>query len=467
MKYSEEFYEFYRNNFPKENMTDENTLIAFDTNALLNIFRLTPKVSKKYFETIKKEKKRLYIPYLVALEFHFHKKEILLSNSKTANSVRKRFEKNWEKIASNAAKDFFSEFSFRNNDKELEKELTEKIQSALGIDENRIKKETLEQIDKIVSDQRAIYSELIEVMEGKTGSKYTQKEISEIEKEGEIRFKKLIPPGFDDSQKKGFRKYNGFEYQKKFGDLIIWKDLLQKSKDKNIEYVIFVTSDGKSKKKKDFLYKIGSEIIGPKVELIQEMKQNSHADFFIIDELKFTNEFSSIKLTKEDKKKFEDTLSQSISQLSNSQISSSLKEIAGSAVKSISGITPKRIKNKADLEQLLEESQELFSELLGFYIYLYSTIDSFINVYGETGWGEVETIQIDNVQVTDIEFGYDTISGFAIIDCSIEYSIVTKNHDWEEGEKEFFHDCGYENSVETNIEFVYYRSSNKLEFKIL
>ena len=42
MNYKEEFSGFYREEFNKENMTSENTIIVFDTNSLLNVFRFTP-----------------------------------------------------------------------------------------------------------------------------------------------------------------------------------------------------------------------------------------------------------------------------------------------------------------------------------------------------------------------------------------------------------------------------------------
>ncbi len=53
-------------------MTSENTIIVFDTNSLLNVFRFTPEALKEYFEIIQSMSKiKIYIPYLVALEFHF------------------------------------------------------------------------------------------------------------------------------------------------------------------------------------------------------------------------------------------------------------------------------------------------------------------------------------------------------------------------------------------------------------
>lgn len=46
MNYKEEFYGFHRESLNKEKLTEENTIIVFDTNSLLNVFRFTPEASK-------------------------------------------------------------------------------------------------------------------------------------------------------------------------------------------------------------------------------------------------------------------------------------------------------------------------------------------------------------------------------------------------------------------------------------
>ncbi len=44
--------------------------------------------SQKYFETIEKVQDFIYIPYLVALEFHFHKSETLLLSKVNVENLR-------------------------------------------------------------------------------------------------------------------------------------------------------------------------------------------------------------------------------------------------------------------------------------------------------------------------------------------------------------------------------------------
>lgn len=73
-KVEEMFPEFHQekisnNDFKKE----KNNLIVLDTNFLLQILELPIDIASKYIDSLKEIKNNLYIPYLVALEFHFNK----------------------------------------------------------------------------------------------------------------------------------------------------------------------------------------------------------------------------------------------------------------------------------------------------------------------------------------------------------------------------------------------------------
>lgn len=109
----------------------------------------------------------------------------------------------------------------------------------------------------------------------KIGSAYTQEKLNELYKDGEIRYSKEIPPGFKDSSKEGKDYiYRGVEYKRKFGDLILWKQIIEKAKNEKdagkIENIIFITDD----EKEDWWFCInqnGRKIIGPHANLTHEI----------------------------------------------------------------------------------------------------------------------------------------------------------------------------------------------------
>ena len=103
-------------------------------------------------------------------------------------------------------------------------------------------------------------------------------------KNGSERYKKKIPLGFKDSGRASAHDdtqfyNNGLYYERHYGDLILWKQLLNKAKSQSIENVIFITDDAKE----DWWYKIssnGNKTIGPLSELQAEIYRDSNIKNF-------------------------------------------------------------------------------------------------------------------------------------------------------------------------------------------
>lgn len=104
-------------------------------------------------------------------------------------------------------------------------------------------------------------------------------------KEGEDRYKRMIPPGYEDAkQKDGNFLHENIEYERKYGDLIIWKQILDVVSEKKLKNVIFVTDD----QKKDWVHKVHGKTIGVRPELYEEITLNSDLNnFYIYDTDKF------------------------------------------------------------------------------------------------------------------------------------------------------------------------------------
>ena len=468
MNYKDEFYGFYREPFNKENMTSENTIIVFDTNSLLNVFRFTPEASKEYFEIIQSIQDKIYIPYLVALEFHFHKSETLLLNEINVTKFKNNFSKNWNKLKSEAAKTLFSSLSYRNDiDK---KELNAYLSDLLNSEDLNIENKLVEKISSISENQTNIFNALVEIMHSKTGERYTQDMITKIEKEGEERYKNGIPPGFNDANKKLSRSYNGIKYQQKFGDLIIWKDIINKAKEDRIKHVIFVTSDGKRDSKTDLKYKVcvGNDgngkkkyqIIGPRIELIEEMKNETGADFYLMDELEFMKQFSQEEVSSQVAKSISDTLLDFAKIVSTSLNDSTVKSLVKSPSQSISSkssvIKRRKVTDVSELLKIVENDYEI-SDVIEEYLKSELPNMNFENSYGSIGWGEFEYVTITEVRIEEytIEDDFYKIKCTLNIDVNIDFGIVTKSPFYEEpGDAEFEYESS-ELDATFEISFIY------------
>jgi hypothetical protein len=112
----------------------------------------------------------------------------------------------------------------------------------------------------------AIHSRLTTLAAGRVGIALGDADREKLLEEGLERYKKGVPPGFADKSKKDDRQY---------GDLIIWKELIAKSKAAAIP-VVFITDD----QKEDWLRKSGGLRVGPLPALREEFRSESDGQDF-------------------------------------------------------------------------------------------------------------------------------------------------------------------------------------------
>ena len=100
-------------------------------------------------------------------------------------------------------------------------------------------------------------------------------------KEGEVRYRNLVPPGYEDappfeSKKKGLQRY---------GDLIVWKEILRYAKEKK-KPVLFVCNDLKN----DYYHYEGRKSTNiPRHELIKEFQDETGQLFWMYSLKDFIN----------------------------------------------------------------------------------------------------------------------------------------------------------------------------------
>lgn len=112
--------------------------------------------------------------------------------------------------------------------------------------ENKIKDEI--KLQESSQPDLDLIKEKIDVLfTGKLGPEYTQMKLNEIYELGNKRYENKIPPGYKDSKEKDAKVTftNGLEYIDKYGDLIYWFQILDKSKDQLVKSIILITDDNK------------------------------------------------------------------------------------------------------------------------------------------------------------------------------------------------------------------------------
>lgn len=224
----------------KDLLENGEYVVVLDTNVLLNIYRYSPEFSEFGMECLLAIKDHIYLPSTVRLEFGKHCRAAFAGmaarvknvSAETTNRIDKARKSilascvNLERLQFPDVDDFksgltsildeLSEYAFDFFDDRKSLELSSHYWG---------KNDKVTELVKYIEKSSHIMSEL------------SQEEIFMWCEEGEQRYKKETPPGFKDAKNKdGVRKY---------GDLIIWKEILKFARESN-KNIIFITDDVKS-----------------------------------------------------------------------------------------------------------------------------------------------------------------------------------------------------------------------------
>lgn len=247
------FYGYYK---PSQETFDslwEKALIVLDANILLDCYRLSKSTCDDLFEVLKTLEDRIWIPYQAANEYH---KNIV-------NVVKSQIKQNDDALqALNSFKKFFDNkrsypFLTESLNKRTTK-LTEELETFL--------QKQKEDLLKIIFE-KSVKDDICDFFEGKVGEGFSDEQLKSYYKEAEDRYKSNIPPGFKDSEKNG---------DNKFGDYIIWCEIISKAANDNKD-ILFITDDVKC----DWYVEINGKRIGPHPLLLNEFKQKTNHEIYM------------------------------------------------------------------------------------------------------------------------------------------------------------------------------------------
>jgi hypothetical protein len=239
----------------------DNGVILFDTNVLLNLYRYSDNTRDTIIDLIKKLKEKINLPHQAALEYNRHRYEVIAEQEKAYKEFSAKIDQIQEDLQSTNKPPFLSQ----NVDTELNKVFED------------VRKEVQENIKKYCSflKEDPIFEILSKIFDGKISDGFTKDELNDIYKEGEERYKKKIPPGFEDEKNK--------EGERKYGDLILWKQVIKVAS--NIKKDIILVTD---ERKIDWWWRIkDGRNMGPRQELVEEIKTQANVNFHMYSSERF------------------------------------------------------------------------------------------------------------------------------------------------------------------------------------
>ncbi len=272
----DKFFGFYPPDEKEIEEIWENGIIAFDANTLLNLYRYSKSTKNDFIKTLTDYSERIWLPYQAGYEFHNNRISVIKSQEESYLEVSTTLDNIYKQIVNNLNQ--YKRHPIINIDKILN-ELLKKIEKI----KNDLIKQSNNHPEYLKSDD--ILPSITELFVGKTGENFSESELQKIFDEGKERYIKKIPPGYSDESNKKNKGNNHL-----FGDLIIWKQLIQKSK-KEKNTIIFVTDD----RKDDWWLKFKGKTIRPREELIKEFYNETGFRILIYQADIFLN-FANTKL---------------------------------------------------------------------------------------------------------------------------------------------------------------------------
>ena len=276
-----------RNDFPgfyrpsDEEFTDlwNKCIFVLDTNILFNLYRYPKSARDDMFKVLEQISSRLWIPHQVALEFQQGRLGVIAGQAKKFDDVRAVLDNciaNLSEALEKLQKKRHSELDSKTFPEDIQHRFSN-FKEQLG----RIQAEQPE-----VSSTDVLRDQIDRLLSNKVGPPLTAEELSALYVEGKERYEHERPPGYKDLSKEKDKAsgkdrpcylVNGSEVQREFGDLIIWKQLIQyvNSHD-DVRSLIFVTDE----EKEDWWWTVKGKLIGPRPELVQEIKEATHIERF-------------------------------------------------------------------------------------------------------------------------------------------------------------------------------------------
>ncbi|MEJ2046308.1 MAG: PIN domain-containing protein [Reinekea sp.] len=245
----------------EENLREvwDSCIFVFDANILLNLYRYSDTTRNEFLRLLEKIKDRVWLPHRAAEEYLNNRLSVIDQQEQSYDSTIKSIN-NLKSDLDNARQHPF-----------VSKQTMGEVDSVF----NALCEELLN--NKKVHTQRIsndeIKNSISQIFENRVGSPFDKETLEQLIVDGEERYKQKIPPGFKDASKSSESEVYT-EKCRKYGDLIVWKQVLEHSSEVG-KGVVLVTDD----KKEDWWERFKGKTVGPQPELVKEFKDSTSNTF--------------------------------------------------------------------------------------------------------------------------------------------------------------------------------------------
>ena len=242
----------------------QECIFVFDANVLLNIYRYSPETRHELFDILGRLQERIWLPYQAMLEYHENREEVISQQYNIDAEVKTALRVASEGIEAKYKRGHpFADTKFIAT---IINEAIAKINASIVEAQSKFP-------DLLENDY--LLNRITVLFNNRVGSKYPPKRLEEKYRDLDLRYRLQIPPGYRDKnlKREGFKKY---------GDGVLWFQLIDYAKAQK-KPIILTTDD-----QKDDWWRIEKgETIGPRPELIEEMRTQAGVAFYMYNASQF------------------------------------------------------------------------------------------------------------------------------------------------------------------------------------
>jgi len=206
-------------------------VFVFDTNVLLDVFRLSLNKRGELLETFEILQADLWIPHQIYIEFHRNKKAVIDGQIKLGTELKSLVEKSVPQLTSYKKHPWIIPDEIKKHFEQA------KISAFAEIDKQT---QSLSSVGDAADTYRALCNDVSDNIEelyrGKIGPKYSTESFLEIAQRAKLRIELSVPPGFKDATKSP---------EHAIGDIVLWYQIIDHIS-KVRRPTIFITEDKKS-----------------------------------------------------------------------------------------------------------------------------------------------------------------------------------------------------------------------------
>ncbi|MFE9296548.1 PIN-like domain-containing protein [Streptomyces niveus] len=241
-------------------------LVVLDTNVLLNLYRYEVRTRVDLIRVLERLSPRLWIPHQAADEFWRNRDQTLTNRRQSTKDALDQLDKPTRAVDQAIANWARSVGLPSERQAEIRKLHTEAIAAVREAISGSVEDDHLGRARDTNEDP--VLKRLIPVLEGRVGSTLPPEDYANALQEADKRIANQAPPGYKDANKPDHRGA---------GDYLVWEQTLREAVLRGTD-VLLVTGDVKE----DWWRKFQNTTRGPRLELIQELRERAGTQLFML-----------------------------------------------------------------------------------------------------------------------------------------------------------------------------------------